>query len=196
MQPSPLEMAVMRHCAPVLLGEKPAALFSTALVDGDTEYVCEVLRARNLTLRILRRRGPRALALVYHAERLRYALSHREARRTLRRLHYPPQGSLDDLLETLARNIAAGEAFPHEIGFFLGYPPEDVVGFIRHQGMGYKYSGQWKVYSDVRRAQQMERTFEACRQELYEYAREGGNLRNFCWASHTAGFARQQIAGG
>ena len=32
-------------------------------------------------------------------------------------------------------------AFPHEIGLLLGYPVEDVLGFIRHQGKNYLYTG-------------------------------------------------------
>ena len=36
--------------------------------------------------------------------------------------------------------------FPHELGLLLGYPAEDVRGFM---GIGYKkclYTGYWKVY--------------------------------------------------
>ncbi len=40
--------------------------------------------------------------------------------------------------------------FPHEIDVFLGYPCEDVRGFIRHGGQGYKLCGYWKVYGDPR----------------------------------------------
>ena len=32
-------------------------------------------------------------------------------------------------------------AFPHEIGLLLGYPVEDVLGFIRYQGKNYLYTG-------------------------------------------------------
>ena len=36
--------------------------------------------------------------------------------------------------------------FPHEIGVFLGYPLEDVVGFIRHRGKCFTCCGCWKSY--------------------------------------------------
>lgn len=52
---------------------------------------------------------------------------------------------------------------PHEVGLFLGYPAEDVEGFRRHGGQGYKYSGLWKVYSDVERAQRCFRQYGCCR---------------------------------
>lgn len=49
--------------------------------------------------------------------------------------------------QLVARLRAAGE-FPHEIGLFLGYPPEDVEGFIAHRDDGCKYVGTWRVYGD------------------------------------------------
>lgn len=36
--------------------------------------------------------------------------------------------------------------FPHEIGIFLGYPFEDVEGFIKNKGRNCKCCGLWKVY--------------------------------------------------
>ena len=40
-------------------------------------------------------------------------------------------------------------SFPHELGLLLGYPVEDVLGFIRNEGRNYLYCGYWKVYGDV-----------------------------------------------
>lgn len=39
--------------------------------------------------------------------------------------------------------------FPHEIGLLLGYPIEDVVGFIENNGQNFIYSGYWKVYKNA-----------------------------------------------
>ena len=39
--------------------------------------------------------------------------------------------------------------FPHEMGILLGYPVEDVQGFIKHKGKNSLYSGYWKVYENV-----------------------------------------------
>ena len=40
------------------------------------------------------------------------------------------------------------DAFPHEIGVFLGYPLEDVLGFIENGGRNCLYCGCWKVYAN------------------------------------------------
>ena len=46
-----------------------------------------------------------------------------------------------------ASTLSGSCAFPHEIGLFLGYPFEDVMGFIENKGENYLCSGCWKVYS-------------------------------------------------
>ena len=35
--------------------------------------------------------------------------------------------------------------FPHEVGLFLSYPPEDVKGFIDHRANNFKCAGLWTV---------------------------------------------------
>ena len=42
--------------------------------------------------------------------------------------------------------------FPHEIGLFLSYPPEDVLGFILNKACNHKCIGCWKVYGDEQAA--------------------------------------------
>ena len=49
---------------------------------------------------------------------------------------------------TLIRRLQDEAEFPHEIGLFLSYPPEDVQGFIDHHARDFKLSGLWKVYGD------------------------------------------------
>lgn len=68
------------------------------------------------------------------------------------------------LEECHRKNPNAG--FPHEIGFFLGYPYSDVMGFIEHEGQDYLCCGAWKVYSDKDAA---EACFEQYRQCTKHY---------------------------
>jgi hypothetical protein len=56
--------------------------------------------------------------------------------------------------------------FPHEIGVFLGYPAEDVLGFIINEGRNYVCCRHWKVYHDIERAQEMFRRID----EAHSYA--------------------------
>lgn len=41
------------------------------------------------------------------------------------------------------------EDFPHEMGILLGYPVEDVEGFIINNGKNELYTGYWKVYDNL-----------------------------------------------
>ena len=77
------------------------------------------------------------------------------ARNSLRDRLRPLRQPLDALLRNLKRRIAKSKDFPHEIGLFLGYPIEDVVGFIRYAGKGCKLSGLWKVYGDAEAASRL-----------------------------------------
>ena len=56
-----------------------------------------------------------------------------------------------------------GKAFPHEIGVFLGYPIEDVIGFINNKGCNFKCCGYWKVYGDKEKAIKEFARYDKCR---------------------------------
>lgn len=58
--------------------------------------------------------------------------------------------------------LAGGGEFPHEIGLFLGYPPEDVCGFIENRAGGYKCVGEWKVYGDADKAKEIFAKYRKC----------------------------------
>ena len=49
--------------------------------------------------------------------------------------------TVDGFLRQLSNRLCLEHDFPHEIGIFLGYPLEDVVGFIENQGKNYTCSG-------------------------------------------------------
>lgn len=49
-------------------------------------------------------------------------------------------------------------------GFSLGYPPEDVDGFIKNGATGAKCIGVWKVYGNVETAQRKFSQYRKCTQ--------------------------------
>ena len=46
--------------------------------------------------------------------------------------------ALNRCIVKLIGRLQENEGFPHEIGLFLGYPPEDVLGFIENKGEFFK----------------------------------------------------------
>ncbi len=93
--------------------------------------------------------------LVYSKPQLERRMADPQVQHVLRHFAYPVGQPLDVLLRNLKRRIAMSKDFPHEIGLFLGYPIEDVVGFIRYAGKGCKLSGLWKVYGDAEAASRL-----------------------------------------
>ena len=113
-----------------------------------------LLAGKGLCLLPLRFDGSRALLYLYRPSRLRQDLEDAEAVRLLEESGYPCH-SAGQCVACLIRRLRESEEFPHEIGLFLGYPIEDVVGFIRYAGKGCKLSGLWKVYGDAEAASRL-----------------------------------------
>ena len=86
---------------------------------------------------------------------------------------YPMEEGLDALLEHLSERIMTNREFPHEIGLFLGYPVEDVRGFIEQRGKDCKLSGYWKVYGDEQAARRLFHQFDRCRDTARGYIERG-----------------------
>ncbi|MDR1419084.1 MAG: DUF3793 family protein [Treponema sp.] len=167
------EDGLVRFCAPVLLGKKPAALFpkknwwEEGFFCGGNPYM------EFLTLS----RAGGALILAYRPDLLAATLENHDVRGVLEKLDYPPAGGVEEYLRHLSWRFLASEEFPHEVGFFLGYPPEDVLGFIHHRGAHSKFCGMWKVYGDVAKADALFREYGRCKQRLLEYFQNGGVLQ-------------------
>ncbi len=152
---------LVRYGSPTLAGLKTGNLFTAEY--SNTQELSEQLRELNrqlvpkgLRLLPLRRSARRVLLYLYRPDRLEKDLSGREARELLREEGYRDRTAQQCLLE-LIRRLRGRKAFPHEIGLFLSYPPEDVRGFIRYGGSRSKLTGCWQVYGDEEAAR---RTFE------------------------------------
>lgn len=73
--------------------------------------------------------------------------------------------------------------FPHEIGYFLGYPYEDVHQFIVQHGENYKVFGAWKVYTNVEQALTTFDSYRACTQCLTYIYQQGCSLAQLAQAT-------------
>ena len=166
-----LERTLAYHCAPALAGLKAANLIGLSRgeypgLDGALEDYRRAFGPKGVRFRVLCQTGERVLVLVYRPDLLARALGQPLARQLLARAGYPA-GSVEELLAVLGGRLAAGQgSFPHEIGLFLDYPPEDVEAFARWGGKGCKLCGHWKVYSDVERARALFRRYDRCREHL------------------------------
>lgn len=171
---------LIEHCAPTFAGLKTGNLFRISY--ADIEVFREELRELN---GILKRKGLRAvpvrmtaefaLVYLYRPDFLKRDLGSEEATRLLKSLGYEPQ-SVNRSVAFLARMMREKEAFPHEVGLFLGYPPEDVLGFMKSSREGVKCVGCWKVYGDEARARAAFWRFQRCREVFEENVQRGRKL--------------------
>ena len=159
------EDLLIRHCSPTLAGIKTGNLFSCACPSRKdlTRDLCRLNKKlvpkgiRVLPLRVCK---GRALIYAYRPNALESDLTDHRARALLLKYGYVPENPNGCVVHLIHRLRSEGE-FPHEIGVFLGYPLEDVVGFIRNRGRNYTCCGYWKAYGDPTAAQ---RRFEEYRQ--------------------------------
>lgn len=148
-------------CAPTIKGVKAACLINFRRHKDENirslwlEHADEWLAPLNVQWVLLNREssGNNALVLVYRKELLAKALGCDEACRILEAFGYPLH-DVDACLECLRGKFCSG--FPHEIGLFLDYPPEDVRGFIENRkAKNLVCSGCWKVYGNPERARKI-----------------------------------------
>ena len=142
------EEMVVRQCAPTLAGIKTGSLFPCPCTDRDA--LLDEVRQLN------RRLSPKGLCLLPLRFTEGSALLYLYRPATLR------GGSCGRCVATLIRRFRQGADFPHEIGLFLSYPPEDVKGFVDNRARSYKCAGLWKVYSDEARARRLFTRFKRC----------------------------------
>jgi hypothetical protein len=94
----------------------------------------------------LQKKGERLLVLIYQPEALGRVLQKNIVQKTLRTLGYPRSlyGTLTHL-----KSRMQGDEFPHEVGFFLGYPIKDVLCFMGLSSLPLVAQGPWKMYGKL-----------------------------------------------
>ena len=157
---------IILHGSPTLAGLKTGNLF-TCPYNGKNEMM-DALRSLNQRLvpkgvRIipLRIAKHRVLVYMYRPKKLQNDLAVKEAADLLTAYGYSIEDP-DKCVVQLSGRLKVSEDFPHEIGLFLGYPPEDVKGFIENRAKGYNCNGCWKVYGDEQNAKKQFQRYEKC----------------------------------
>ena len=173
-----LRFQVVLQCAPFLKGLKASCMISLG------EDLCAGLPMMfgemGITWRILLRKNGKCLLLFYRAEDLEECVDCPGARKILERFGYRGM-DLGEMLDHLEKRLCSMEGirkgFPHEVGAFLGYPAEDVEGFIKNNGKKYLFTGYWKVYHDPSGAAETFRAFDEVREHAVNEYLSGRSLQ-------------------
>ena len=133
-----LEEALVRYCAPTLAGLKSGSLFNYSYLSLD--YLLERIKHWNercwekgVRMTILSSGRGKSLVYVYRADKLKQDWASPNIFEFLESIGYDPRDP-EQSIALLSRRTKEKGAFPHEIGLFLSYPFEDVIGFIENKG--------------------------------------------------------------
>lgn len=177
-----LEQELISLAAPTLAGIKPGSLFSMQISSDELTHLCAQLPGLRL---VVLSQAQKKLLYLFRPEQLSLILHRPEVQRFLLPLGYT-SFTIGAALHHLRTRLAHTSGFPHEIGIFLGYPLEDVQGFIQHHGQNCLLSGCWKVYAHVEAAQRTFADYHTCRQQLLQRYAEGAPLRQLIVQAYPA----------
>lgn len=160
------EELIVQHCSPTLAGIKTGNLFTCGYAKKDELYadirrLNKCLVPKGLQIIPLRAAGGRALIYLYRPYMLKKDLTNSEAVELLAGYGYSVENHVH-CVAWLRKRLNECECFPHEIGLFLGYPPEDVIGFIENKASCSKCVGYWKVYGNEEQAQRTFKKYKEC----------------------------------
>lgn len=181
------EKSLIAHCSPTLASLKVANLFSYSfetekeLMDT-VEYWNAQMKKAGICLSVLRKSNQKALIYVCRSSRLERSLKDVQIMQFLNDYGYRKM-NFDSVIEHLRERLNAGFEFPHEIGIFLGYPLEDVTGFIYNNGKNFQFSGMWKVYGDREAAEKRFRRYKKCTDIYLRLWNNGRSVRQLTVAA-------------
>ena len=175
------------QCAPFWAGLKIANLF---MLEAEQLTATErFLQSCKVSYEVLLVINRKAAVFIYDREAVEAYLSKASVQSILRGIGYQSftlYSVLNCCKMRYIRYMENHDEFPHELGLLLGYPPEDVEGFIDNQGEHFLYAGYWKVYDNLPAKKQLFRRFEHATRELMQYIAAGtdiadivsGNIKN------------------
>ena len=147
------------QCAPLITGLKVANLL--IIPSKNEEFVGAILDGTDISYMRLAKSECKTTFFLYREASLTVWLTKAENRVLLRETGYNGK-VLSDILRAV----------------LLGYPAEDVKGFVVNEGKNYLYSGYWKVYGDLSEAKQLFYKFDRAKEALIELVSQGIGIRN------------------
>ena len=165
MKTDDVELQLALQCAPLITGLKISNLLT---ISSDGFCLVEKIISGSFIYPLLETEE-KTVILLYQKERLEKYLRMMQVQKLLTEEGYP-SCLLEDILPVFCEKYEAyaetKNDFPHELGLLLGYPPEDVEGFIRHRGKNCLCTGYWKVYENREQKQQLFQRFEYAKENL------------------------------
>lgn len=177
------EVLLINYASQTLANKKLANLFTFRNKEKiDIEKMVfgwnEILNAKDFYVEILSISESSAQIYAYRPEKLKCALCQSQTKCLLEKLGYNTKDTYQ-CINHLKKRFRK-ENFPHEIGIFLGYPYEDVIGFIENKGHKYLTNGYWKVYSNKEEKLKLFDEYNKIKKSYKTIYNHHKNLVNLC----------------
>lgn len=169
------------QCSLVLSGIKPSNLL---IYDNYCEgCISEEIKNTGTEYMKLYNGEKESVSIIFNREKLEKTLSDEENKEFIKKYGYN-FNTVTEVLEKLSERYTAfrnGELdFPHEMGLILGYPLEDVSGFIENNGKNYLYSGYWKVYKNAEEKIRLFKIYKDIKKYFVEQIETGKHIYQIC----------------
>ena len=169
-----VETQLALQCAPLITGLKISNLLNVA--KESEKLVCAFLKKSKISYYLLMRTKQKIFFLLFNRIELEKYMAQEEMHEWLRKEGYTELG-FGKILRTFRnryqKHMEEGKEFPHEMGIILGYPMEDVKGFVENQGKNFLYSGYWKVYENKQEKILLFQKFEQAKETLIQMLGNG-----------------------
>nr|WP_295685517.1 DUF3793 family protein [uncultured Lachnoclostridium sp.] len=177
-------LGLLLPCAPVIMHCRAAcSLTATHKTKAHLEvFSCflHLILCNQLLIHPLFSTEDFTVYLIYQEDMLFKKVNDRNARILLDKYDYP-HDSLTEMIDRLSIRLEMyffeEEAFPHELGVFLGYPIDDILAFMKEGGKNSLITGYWKVYSEVEDAIELFSSFDLAKEEVYQWYLRNQRLR-------------------
>lgn len=167
------ESLLANYCAPALKQCKYANMFHLPKNDNSIKILIQQynqqLNSKGIFLILIEQEFQYTI-YVYNSK-LKDYISSNAVQNFLKSYQYP--NTFELCIQELKKRLNT-KNFPHEIGVFLGYPLDDVIGFIEHKP--FYLVGDWKVYQNVNEAQKQFDLFKQTKEKMLNQIHLGYEL--------------------
>lgn len=178
-----VEMQLVVQCAPLLAGLKISNLLIIS-EENEKAFQC-LIEECDLSVYFLTRFNKKAVYLLFRYEEMENLLADDSVRSFFRREGYRDlsiYAILRNFKKRYEQHTVAGGEFPHEMGLILGYPIEDVEGFIENGGNNCLYTGYWKVYNKPEEKKLIFKSYEKATERIIRMMFRGVPVREIIGA--------------
>ncbi len=186
---------VALECAPLIAGLRIANII-TIKREG-LKVLKHIFGETGITFYMASSDREKLTLILFREDLMKGYLKQKKVQDLLRKMGYPDT-SMYELLYLFSlryRNYIEGkDEFPHEMGIFLGYPIEDVIGFLKNDGKNFQAVGYWKVYQNKREKMRLFERFEEAKEKMILLVSSGMSIKEAIGICNTGLHHNQELA--